>query len=55
VATYVNRLPLEFRVLFFRGLLVQKPELKKHQAFRKAMVELSRHLHDTIEDDAAAA
>jgi hypothetical protein len=46
VATYVNRLTSEFRVLFFRGLMIQKPELKKHQAFRSAMVELSRYLYD---------
>jgi hypothetical protein len=52
VATYLARFTAEFRVLFFRGLRVQKPELKKHPAFRKAMVELSRYLHD---DDMAEA
>lgn len=52
VAVYVNRNPAEIRTLFFRGLMVQKPELKKHAAFRKALVELSRYLHD---DDAPAA
>lgn len=55
VARYVNRLSSEFRVLFFRGLLIQKPELKKHQAFRTAMVELSRYLHDDIDESAVAA
>jgi hypothetical protein len=53
VATYVNRMTAEFRVLFFRALMIQKPELKTHPAFRKAMVELSRYLHDDI--DAVAA
>ncbi|MER9436735.1 hypothetical protein NKJ04_17730 [Mesorhizobium sp. M0618] len=48
IAEYMNRLPSEYRVLFYRGLIIQKPELKKHQAFRKAMVELSRYLHDDV-------
>lgn len=52
IATYVNRLPSEYRVLFFRGLMIQKPALKKHLAFRQAMVELSRYIHDDV---AAAA
>jgi MoxR-like ATPase len=46
IATYVGRLTSEFRVLLFRGLMVRKPELKKHPAFRRALVELSRYLHD---------
>ena len=53
IATYVNRLTAEFRVLFFRSLMIQKPALKKHQAFRKAMVELSRYLHDDLDAEAA--
>lgn len=53
VTIYINRLPAEFRVLFFRGLIIQKPELRKHQAFRQAMVELSRYLHDDIYSEAA--
>jgi len=50
---YVNRLPAEFKVLFFRGLKVQKPKLCTHPAFRKAMVELNRYFHDDIEKEAA--
>ena len=52
IGTYLARFTADFRVLFFRSLMIQKAELKKHQAFRKAMVELSRYLHDDI---AAAA
>lgn len=52
VATYLARFTADFRVLFFRGLRVQKPELKLHPAFRRAMVELSRYLHDDIADAA---
>lgn len=52
VSDYLARFTAEFRVLFFRGLMAQRRDLKKHQAFRKAMVELSRYLHD---DTAVAA
>lgn len=53
VAAYVSRLPSEFRVLFYRGLVIRKPELKKHQVFRDAMVNLSRYFHDDITEEAA--
>ena len=52
IATYINRFNAEFRVLFFRGLTIQKPELRKHQAFRAAMVELSKYLHDDVQEAA---
>jgi hypothetical protein len=53
ISQYVNRFPLEFRILFFRALMVQKPQMKKHAAFRTAMVELSRYLHDDNSTDDA--
>lgn len=46
ITKYINRMPAELRVLFFRGLLIKKPELRSHPAFRSAMLELSRYLHD---------
>ena len=46
IAEYINRFTSEFRVLFFRGLMIRKPELRAHSAFRGAMLELSRYLHD---------
>lgn len=46
ITEYINRFTSEFRVLFFRGLLIQKPELRSHPSFNKAMLELSRYLHD---------
>lgn len=52
IATYINRFPSDFRILFYRSLLIRKPVLKRHASFRKAMVELSRYLHD---DDVANA
>jgi len=51
ISIYINRLGSEFRILFFRALMVQKPQMKRHPAFRAAMVELSRYLHDDIVDD----
>jgi hypothetical protein len=51
ISQYINRFKLEFRILFFRTLMVQKPQMKKHAAFRSAMVELSRYLHDDITPD----
>ena len=53
ISLYVDRLPSEFRVLFYRGLLIQKPDLKKHPAFRRALVTLSRYLNDDDYADAA--
>jgi len=50
IVVYINRLGSEFRILFFRALMVQKPNMKRHPAFRAAMVELSRYLHDDIDD-----
>lgn len=46
ITEYVNRFTSEFRVLFFRGLMIQQPALRRHAAFRAAMLELSRYLHD---------
>lgn len=44
LATYASRFPLDFRILFFRSTLVQKPALRSHPAFKKAMGELNRYL-----------
>lgn len=45
VATYANRFPIEFKVLFYRTMLVSRPELRQHPAFAKAMTELANHLY----------
>lgn len=55
VATYVNRLPSEFRVLFFRSLMIQKSELRPHPAFRAALTSLARYLYDDNTPATAAA
>jgi hypothetical protein len=53
IATYLSRMPAEIRVIFFRGLMIQKPKLKRHPACVKAMVSISRYLHD--DDDVSSA
>lgn len=44
LATYANRFSMDFRVLFFRSILVRHPKLRQHPAFAGAMRELSRYL-----------
>lgn len=46
ITQYLNRMTSELRVLYFRGLMIKKPQLRSHPAFRSAMLELSRYLHD---------
>lgn len=45
ICTYIGRFPADFRVLFFRGLIIQQPKLKGHPAFAKAMSGLSQYFH----------
>jgi hypothetical protein len=45
LCTYANRFSLDFRILFYRSTMVRHPHLRKHPAFAKAMIELSRYLN----------
>jgi hypothetical protein len=45
LSQYANRMPIEFRVLFFRTMMSQHPSLRQHPAFAKAMVDLSQYLN----------
>lgn len=45
ITMYVNRMSSEFRVMFFRGMLQKKPNLRSHPLFHQAMLDLSRYLH----------
>ena len=45
LATYANRFSLDFKVLFFRSVLAQKPTLRAEPAFAKAMQELYKYLN----------
>ncbi len=43
-STYATRFSLDFKVLFFRSILVQKPQMRAHPKFATAMQELNRYL-----------
>ncbi len=45
VSTYANRFPVELRILYFRTIVVKKPNLRQHPTFITAMGELSRYLN----------
>lgn len=45
LAAYANRFSLDFKVLFFRSVLIQKPQLRSHHAFASAMASLQRYLN----------
>ncbi|QDP54402.1 MAG: putative sliding-clamp-loader subunit [Prokaryotic dsDNA virus sp.] len=44
LSTYINRMDMAFRVLFFRGLMVQQPKLRTHPKFAVAMQTLTKYL-----------
>lgn len=44
VYTYVKRFGFEFRMLFSRGLVSTKPELRRHPEFANAMADMSKYL-----------
>lgn len=45
VCSYISRFTPDFQALFYRALLVRKPDFRSHAAFRRAMVNLSRELN----------
>jgi hypothetical protein len=45
LALYANRFPTDFRILFWRSIMVRHPRMRQHSAFSKAMIELSRYLN----------
>jgi hypothetical protein len=45
LCTYANRFTVDFRILFYRSVLIRQPDLRSHPAFTRAMSELSRYLH----------
>ena len=45
--TYVRRFPIENQVLFFRSVLVRRPEMRRHPEFINAMSQLSRYFHSS--------
>lgn len=45
LCTYANRFTVDFKILFYRSVLVRHPALRQHPAFVRAMSELARYLH----------
>jgi hypothetical protein len=45
LATYANRYPLDFRILFFRSVNISHPKMQTHPSYAKALRELTRYLH----------
>lgn len=58
LATYMDRMDIVFRVLFYRGLVARKPSIRSHEEFTKRAVMLSRYLNsgsDMLDDQSAQA
>lgn len=45
LSEYASRIEMQFRVLFYRTMIQQHPQLKQHPAFATAMVELNKYLN----------
>ena len=45
VTQYVDRFSSDFRILFYRSILVRHPHLRESKAFQGAMSSLSQYLH----------
>lgn len=45
LAVYADRFTIDFRILFYRSILVRNPNLRQHPAFIRAMSALARYLH----------
>ncbi len=46
ISDYINRFSAEFKIAFFRGLLVRQPLMRQNPAFMKSILELNRYLND---------
>lgn len=44
--TYADRFDISFRILFYRSILIRKPELRTHPNFGPAAAGIERYLHD---------
>lgn len=45
LSTYADRFSMDFRILFYRSVLVRQPILRQHPVFIRAMSSLSRYLN----------
>lgn len=46
LAEYANRFTTDFRILFFRSVMIQQEELRHHPAYAKAKTELAKYLYN---------
>jgi len=46
LTVYVDRFSLDFKLLFYRSIPIRQEKLMKHPAYRQALLELSRYLHN---------
>lgn len=46
LVTYIERFDITFQILFFRSVMKRQPMLRSDPAFTKAMVKLSKYIHD---------
>lgn len=46
LSTYASRFDLSFRILFYRSILIRKPELRTHSEFGPAVAEIIKYIHD---------
>lgn len=45
LSIYADRFTLDFRILYYRSVLIRQPNMRSHPAFIRAMSELSRYLN----------
>lgn len=46
LCTYADRFDMSFRILFYRSVLIRKPELRQHPHFGPAVSKMSKYLID---------
>ncbi len=51
IMEYVSRLPPEFQVIYVRGVIQRKPEMRRNKAFSAAIKHLVRYLNDDDDTD----
>lgn len=46
LATYANRFPMDFRVLFYQAMIQKKPSFRRHAVFIKGTQDLAKYLSE---------
>lgn len=45
ISTYMDRFSIDFRILFYRALLIQMPEIREDKKYIASMIALSKYIH----------